>query len=264
MKVTVGPAPTLEWVLPTTGVVATAQTIQIRRIDAESPDRSSITAATLIYVKELSVSDTSEQIPDNILEVGKRYEIAVQQDIVTSDGLQGRSRTFFEYAPLEGAAAVAVYLPSVGPDGKFKFDITVTAGEQIALDPVVAVGYEFQIGAGDPLFASIELPDVGDGLFDLYLFDGTNWIFDRQLVAGDEFFFAGLGVDRFRVLGIEPSAGLDPLDTTAFAALVTFAGDGRFTGTMTAITQQTVPEPGSLALLAATVIGAIAIRRHRR
>jgi hypothetical protein len=263
MKVTVGLTPTLEWALPATGAVATGQTIQIRRIDAESPDRSSITAATLIQQIVLPVSATSATIPSGILEEGKRYEIAVQQDIVSSDGLKGRSRTFFEYAPLAGGSAtVAVYLPSVGPDGKFKFDITVKAGEQIALDPVVAVGYDFQIGAGDPLFASVELPDVGDGLFDLYLFDGIDWIFDSQLVAGDEFFFAGPGVDQFRVLGIEPSAGLDPLDTTAFVTLVKFAGDGRFTGTMTAITQ-TVPEPGSLALLVTAVIGMGAICRRR-
>ena len=266
MNVTVGLAPTLDWSLPAAGVTATAQTIQIRRIDAESADRSRITAATLIRIIDVPITSTSATIPDGILQVGQRYEIAVQQDVVSGSTLTGRSRSFFEFAPLPaGSGEVAVFLPSIGPDGKFKFDITVEAGKKIALDPIAAIGYYYQIGAGDPLFASVELPDIGDGLFDLYLFSGTDWIFDRVLSASEEFFFAGSGVDRFRILGIDEDAGLDPLDTTAFITNVTFAGDGRFTGTMTPITStisSPVPETTTLAIFSLGLIGIFISRRR--
>ena len=53
------------------------------------------------------------------------------------------------------------------------------------------------------------------------------------LAAGTEYFFAGTGVARFRIDGIETAAGLNPSDPTAFVTTLTFAGSGRFTGTMT-------------------------------
>jgi hypothetical protein len=266
MKVTVGLTPTLEWSLPAAGVAATAQTIQIRRIDAESADRSRITSATLISIIDVPVTSTNATIPDGILQVGQRYEIAVQQDLVSGSALTGRSRSFFEFAPLPaGSGEVTVFLPSIGPDGKFKFDIGVEVGKKIALDPIAAIGYDYQIGEGDPLFASVELPDIGDGLFDLYLFSGTDWIFDRALSAGEEFSFAGSGVDRFRILGIEEDAALDPLDTTAFITNVTFAGNGRFTGTMTPITStisSPVPEAATLAIFSLGLISMFISRRR--
>ncbi len=84
------------------------------------------------------------------LEVGKRYEISVQLEVASGGELHGRSRTFFEFAPLPvGGSNVAVYLPSVGTDGKFKFDVEVKSGEKIAIDPVVAIGYDYEIGSGD-------------------------------------------------------------------------------------------------------------------
>ena len=86
-------------------------------------------------------------------------------------------------------------------------DVTVEAGKRIALDPIAAIGYDYQIGAGDPLFASVELPDIGDGLFALYLFIGTDWIFDRVLSASEEYFFAGSGVDRFCILVSKKTRG---------------------------------------------------------
>lgn len=90
MKVTVGLTPTLEWSLPAAGVAATAQTIQIRRIDAESADRSRITSATLISIIDVPVALTTATIPNGILQVGQRYEIAVQQDLVSGSALTGR------------------------------------------------------------------------------------------------------------------------------------------------------------------------------
>jgi hypothetical protein len=107
------------------------------------------------------------------------------------------------------------------------------------------------------LFASVRLPDVGDGLFDLFLFNGTEYVFRTGLAAGTEYLFPGAGVDRFRVLGIETDAMLNPSDVTAFVTELTFAADGRFTGTMTPLTVdlEPVPEPATLLLFGTTAAG---------
>lgn len=266
-----GLQPRLDWVLPAGGSTPTSITLQVRRIDGETPDRSTITAATLVHNVTLDASATSYTFDAPFsnagipgfpagLEVGQRYELAVMVD--TRDGAQltGRARTFFEFTPLpDGTGGVSVYLPSVGPDGVFRFDIEVRSGQRYAIDPTVAVGYDYQIGAGDPLFASVMLPDIGDGLYELHLFDGENFFLQDIIAAGDEYFFGGTGVDRFRILGIETSAGLDPSDPTAFATTVSFVGDGRFTGTMTPIIQA-VPAPHPLGLL---VAGLLALRLTR-
>lgn len=261
MRVTTGLTPTVEWNAPTSGAAPSNVQIQFRRIDAETPDRSRITAATLVQITNLSPTANSYTVPAGLLTQGVRYEISVQMDTRNSGVLQGRSRSFFEYTPLvNGAANVAVYLPSTNGNGQWKFDLPVAANQQIALDPIVAVGYDYEIGVGDPRFASVLLPNIGDGLFDLYLFDGSNWNLQTILAAGQQYFFGGNGVDRFRILGIETSAGIDPSDTTAFITTVSFTDSGRFTGTMTPITVD-VPEPATLLLLAAGM-AAFGIRRR--
>ncbi len=64
------------------------------------------------------------------------------------------------------------------------------------------------------------------------------------------------------MLGIEASAGLDPSNVTAFVTTLSFAGDGRFTGTMTALTAA-VPEPQTYAMfLAGLLLLAGAARRR--
>lgn len=258
--------PLLEWQLPADASRLTNASIQVRRIDAESPDGKKITHATLVHHAALDLQASSYRfdqrfsnanlpgMPDG-LEVGKKYEISVQMDIVDNGVLKGRSRTFFEMTPLSsGDSQVKVFLPSIGPDGVFKFDVEVKQGEKIAIDPVVAIGYEYAIGQGDPLFRSVVLPDVGDGWYDLWLDDGQGgYLFGTTLQAGTEYFFGNLGARRFKVLGIETSAMLDPGNASAFVTQLTFSGDGRFTGTMTPITVE-IPEPSSVLLVLSALL----------
>jgi len=149
-----------------------------------------------------------------------------------------RSRSFFDFIPLVPNTPPNVFLPTVstGPNQipVYSFHVTVVEGQTIFIDPVVAIGYDYAIGTGDPNFASVTLPTgIGDNSFDLYLFDGTNWVFKSHITGGNTYTFDPGGVDRFRILGIEPSAGLDPQNPTAFITGLTFVSSGEFTGTMT-------------------------------
>lgn len=91
----------------------------------------------------------------------------------------------------------------------------------VYIDPEIAVAYEYSV-EGPNSFRSLILPDIGDGLFDLYLFDGSDYIFEATLSALEEYFFGTTGIDRFLVTGIEASAMLELDDPLAFATGLTF------------------------------------------
>lgn len=176
-----------------------------------------------------------------------------------------RSNSYFAFTPLSGSNPPAVALPTVN-NGVYNFNIAqVNASSITFIDPVVAVGYDYATGAGDPNFASVLLPDVGDGQFTLAYTDagGPHAV---SLAHGAQYFFGAGGVSAFRVSGIETSAMLDPNNVTAFITGLTFAANGSFTGSMTPITQFVpgVPEPQSWALLAAglALVVVAAKRRH--
>ena len=142
----------------------------------------------------------------------------------------------------------------------YGFNLTVAPGVTYNIDPASAIGYIYRTGAGDPNFASVTLPTGNSGLFDLLLWNGTQWISETKLAGGQLFSFAGSGVNQFEVLGINP--GVDPENPLAFITAVTFEGPGNFTGTMTPITDA-VPEPSTWAMmiLGFLCLGYIGLRR---
>jgi hypothetical protein len=184
----------------------------------------------------------------------------------TNNGnLQAVSRVYADFTPTE-TGGQQVQLPVIRDDGSFQFNFAVAPSTTYYIDPVVAIGYDYLIGAGNPNFQSVSLPsDIGDGLYDLWLWDGSDWLLiEHDWLGGVTYQFDPLGVDRFRVTGIETGAGLDPGDGTAFVTAVSFTGAGQFTGTQTPITQevQDVPEPPVVALLLAGLAVMVLRRRH--
>jgi uncharacterized membrane protein len=145
----------------------------------------------------------------------------------------------------------------------YTFSTTVVADAPIFIDPLVAVGYSYKTGAGDPRFKTVSLPaGIGDNQYEIVVLG------QHFFVAGNEIFdftahgFAG-GVDEFTVLGIEPEAQLDPASGSAFVTRLTFAGSGSFTGTQTAITADyiaPVPEAGRALMLGSGLAGLAGLR----
>ena len=172
-----------------------------------------------------------------------------------------RSSSFFAFTPTGTSGPPNVHLPQVGSDQNpndnlgpvYVFSIEQVGPNSVTfIDPVVAVGYLYAIGQGDPNFASVLLPDIGDAEYDV-VFNNLH----HAVLAGDQFFFPQGGVSTFTVLGIEASANLDPNDVNAFVTGLTFVSEGHFTGTMTPLTQEVpaaVPVPAALVLVGAGVV----------
>lgn len=131
------------------------------------------------------------------------------------------------------------------------------------LDPVVAVGYEFTLTGGNK-FKEIVLPNLGDA--DGYTIEVLNsqgkWVKLAQVADGGAFSFDD-GVTTFRIVGIDAALGLNPENPAAFITGVKLDGAGTAQFGMQPLTAA-VPEPESLALLAAGALTVLTLRRRQR
>ena len=147
----------------------------------------------------------------------------------------------------------------------FTFEVTEPS-TPIFIDPIVAIGYDYVVHDG-PNVASVILPSIGDGVFDLYGWEGGDYTnFLGSVNAGVEFDFGSLGVDRFRVSGIEVEAGLDPTDSTAFITGLTFVSAGTVDISQTPISIEVaaVPSPSTLPLIGLGLLAGFFMRRKRK
>jgi hypothetical protein len=182
----------------------------------------------------------------------------------------------FRYEPPAGSSASNPLMPDQVVSGGFGFTITVAAGDfglgrslPMFFDPVVAVGYEYDVSGG-PNFQSVLLPPgIGNNLFDLDLWNGSAYEFWQTLTGGVDYLLPS-AVTRFRVRGIEAAAGLDPDDPNAFVTGLTFDGGGQINVTMTPITLDTdtnftTPEPASALMMSVgfLVLAAGTMKRRR-
>lgn len=120
------------------------------------------------------------------------------------------------------------------------------------LDPDVAVGYIYNV-TGGPKFATYQAPTLPfDNNYELFGSSDSCSTFTNSLglITGGIQVSLGTPVDCFAIKGIDVANMLDPTDTMAFVAGVTFDSTGTVSVTQTPITQFVDPAsvPGPLPL----------------
>jgi hypothetical protein len=270
-----GLQPTISWQVPNT---FTPDALRVTVYDKNRFTVPGSQQRDVIHSVAIDPNATSYSLPSVLssgqsLAQGGNYTIAFQLiDLREGSGpftnnnaqILRRSSSFFAFTPLSGDVPDDIALPTV-VDGVYNFNVTEVGPSSITfIDPFVAVGYDYAIGAGDPNFASVLLPDVGDGQYTLEFTDagGAQSV---TLADGTQYFFGAGGVSAFRVTGIETEAMLDPANVTAFITGLTFVANGSFTGTQTPITVFVpVPEPQTWGLMALGLLGLTGAARARR
>lgn len=257
---------------------ANADVVRVTIYDLNNRDAFSGNADR-VYITTIPEGESSFTVPEGELAEGGLYSARISTRVNRSveDGTAGtnpsgssqagaalvRGDTFFDFQATDlGDENVILPELTFPADGSvvYNFNNPVLANQIQYYDPLVAVGYDYQIGEQDPFFNSFTLPEIGDDLFSLHLWNGTEYAFDSDVMAGIEYFL-GDDTERFRILGIETGAALDPFDPTAFVTGLSFAADGQFTGTMTPIIAN-VPLPAGIILLGGA-LGGLAFARRR-
>ncbi|QDT15006.1 PEP-CTERM motif protein [Alienimonas californiensis] len=157
----------------------------------------------------------------------------------------------------------------VATGGSYTFTLPVVDGYGLEsflyLDPEVATGYEYS--AEGSRFSKFILPDpFPNGATEFQLVVNDQFF---TLFAGQEFDFRNVdlnGVDRFKLLGIPVTEGIDPNMQPPFVSGLSFTDAGVVTVNQRALTpgvQTPVPEPSSVVLLGISIC-MLGLRAGRR
>ena len=200
---------------------------------------------------KIAISDTNDEILDSGLFVANLTGLTLGPGTDPSDPLMPN--------PNDDPADGFDFLIDVGDLG-----VGIDPSMPIFIDPYVATGYVYT--SFGPNFATVLLPEIGDNLYDLYVWDGMDYVFLDVISGGVTYDFLSnwdpLGVGQFKIEGIETSAGLDPNDPTAFITGLTFVSGGTIAVNQSPI-QTYVPAPGSLALLGLGLLGLAGMRKRK-
>lgn len=183
-----------------------------------------------------------------------------------STATPGLWRFSFNNGALPGQTAENAFLPVV-VDGSYQFEFNVQLNQRVFVDPLVAVGYDYEVSGGNQ-FTSVLLPLLAadtDGYAIYALGDMTPGGLLGTVAGGTVFHFA-TPLSGFTVAGIDTAAMLDPANTTAFVTGLTFLNAGVVQMSQTPITTLVaqVPEPSSYAMLLCGLAGLLAMRRKMR
>ncbi len=141
-------------------------------------------------------------------------------------------------------------------------------------DPEYAIGYDYTV-AGGPAFASIELPNAtwGDNCYNLVVAGVVihDCATGDGLMGGTPHDLTDLGpLTALTITGIEVDAALDPADGGAFNTGFQFTAVGNVNVTQAPITTPApgvthgvVPEPSTLFLISAGILGFAGYRRKQ-
>ncbi|WP_207539154.1 hypothetical protein [Sabulicella rubraurantiaca] len=263
-----GNNPTFSWA-PPPGTTVNGYRINIYdqgQISPTSPNGLVLSQNFAPNVTSLSLSSFANQLPAGYNIDGSSKKTIEINLLQTRDGgssnlsnpnVLALSRVFADFTTTN-TGNVQVYLPTAYVNGAKVFDFAVQPGVTYHIDPIPATGYVYEIGAGDPNFASVTLPDEQSDPYQLsFMWGGLSFL--ETVLGGVEYFFPAGGVSQFTVTGIDSSL------FTAFITGLSFTGAGQFTGTQTPILPDgptPVPEPGMLWLLVLASLGLWGVSRR--
>jgi len=162
---------------------------------------------------------------------------------LTNANTAAQSVAYFDFTATSAPLPAPLYLPTIGPNGVYHFNLTVQQGTTYDIDPNVATGFVYATGAGNPNFATVVLPALQPSK--PYTITWDNGLHTEQRRGEEILTFPDAGVSTFTVRGIDPADGLDPASGTEFVTGLTFAGNGSFTGTMTPLATIYIVNEGS-------------------